>query len=52
MRSIESLGIPSQAKEAMSFALLAAACVDRVPANLPQVTGAARPAVLGRIVPP
>ena len=52
VRSIASFGIPCQAKEALSFAMLAAACVDRVPANLPNVTGATRPAVLGRIVLP
>lgn len=42
-------GIPIQAKEGVSFAILAAACVDRVPANLPQVTGATRRVVLGQI---
>lgn len=42
-------GIPIQAKEGVSFAMLAAACVDRVPANLPQVTGAKRRVVLGQI---
>ncbi len=47
IRPIDALGIPADAKEALSFALLAAACADRVPANLPQATGAARPAVLG-----
>ncbi|MBN1513087.1 MAG: anhydro-N-acetylmuramic acid kinase [Phycisphaerae bacterium] len=52
IRPIASLGIPSQAKEALSFAMLAAACVDGVPANVPQATGAARPARLGRIVHP
>lgn len=46
---MEEHGIPSQAKESVSFAMLAAACVDRVPANLPQVTGARRRVVLGQI---
>ncbi len=46
---MEDHGIPSQAKESVSFAMLAAACVDRVPANLPQVTGARRRVVLGQI---
>lgn len=45
-------GIPSQAKESLSFAMLAAACLDRVPANLPQVTGARRRVVLGQICDP
>lgn len=48
---IDALGIADQAKEAASFAMLAGACVDRVPANLTQVTGASRPAILGRITP-
>lgn len=45
------LGIPVQAKESVSFALLAAAHIDGVPANLPQVTGATRAAVLGVSIP-
>ncbi len=45
-------GIPSQAKEGVSFAMLATARVDRVPANLPRVTGAARAAVLGQLCEP
>lgn len=52
LRTIDAFGIGSQAKEALSFAMLAAARVDGVPANLPQVTGATRPAVLGAIVAP
>lgn len=52
VETIDAFGIPAQAKEALSFAILAAACVDRVPGNLPQVTGAWHPAVLGRICPP
>jgi anhydro-N-acetylmuramic acid kinase len=51
VRPIDCLGIPAQAKEAVSFAMLAAACVDGVPANLPQATGAKRSAVLGRVTP-
>ena len=51
VRTIDCLGIPAQAKEAVSFAMLAAACVDAVPANLPQVTGAKRSAVLGHVTP-
>ena len=42
-------GLPIQAKEAASFALLAAACVDGVPANLPRVTGASRRIILGQV---
>lgn len=46
---IDDFGIPNKAKEAASFALLAAATLDGVPSNLPSVTGAARAAVLGVI---
>ena len=52
VRTIDAFEIPPQAKEAVSFALLAAACIDRSPANLPRVTGATHPAVLGRILQP
>lgn len=49
MTTTEAYGIPAQAKECVSFAMLAAACVDRVPANLPQVTGAKRRVILGQV---
>ncbi len=49
-KTVEDFAIPLQAKECVSFAMLAAACIDGVPANLPQVTGASRPAILGKIV--
>ena len=45
-------GISPQAKEGVSFAMLAAACMDGVPANLPQVTGARRRVVLGKVCQP
>ena len=48
---IDALGIPCEAKEALSFAMLAAACVDGTAGNLPQATGAEGPVVLGRLVP-
>jgi anhydro-N-acetylmuramic acid kinase len=44
---IEKLGVPGQAKEALAFALLGAATLDGVPANIPSVTGARRAVVLG-----
>jgi anhydro-N-acetylmuramic acid kinase len=47
LRRIAEFGIPNKAKEAASFALLAAATLDGVPANLPSVTGAGRGVVLG-----
>jgi anhydro-N-acetylmuramic acid kinase len=48
---IDDYGIPNKAKEAASFALLAAATLDGIPANLPSVTGASRPTLLGVIAP-
>lgn len=47
----DELGRPSRAVEAMSFALLAAATACGLPGNVPAATGAARPIVLGKIVP-
>jgi anhydro-N-acetylmuramic acid kinase len=53
IRPIDAFGIGRQAKEALSFAMLGAAYDDGVPANLPQVTGARRAAVLGaKYLPP
>jgi anhydro-N-acetylmuramic acid kinase len=47
----DDLGVPSQSKEALAFALLAAATLDGEPSNVPSVTGAKRPVVLGSITP-
>ena len=47
----DELGIRSPAKEALAFALLGCATLDHVPANLPGVTGARRPVVLGAVTP-
>lgn len=47
--SIDRFDIDVTAKEAVSFAMLAAARIDGVPANLPSATGATRPALLGSI---
>jgi anhydro-N-acetylmuramic acid kinase len=41
----------SHAKEAIAFALLAAATLDREPSNVPSCTGAKRRVVLGSITP-
>jgi anhydro-N-acetylmuramic acid kinase len=49
MTTTADYGIPVEAKEGVSFAMLAAACVDGVPANLPQATGARRRVVLGQV---
>ncbi len=43
---------PTGAREAVSWALLGAACALGIPGNLPEVTGASRPAVLGSWVWP
>ena len=51
VRTTDDLGVPSQAREAMAFALLGAATLDGVPASLPSVTGARRGARLGSITP-
>jgi anhydro-N-acetylmuramic acid kinase len=49
LRYSEKYGIPSQAKEAMAFALLAYQTWQRQPGNVPSATGAERPAVLGKV---
>jgi anhydro-N-acetylmuramic acid kinase len=51
VRTIDELGIPSAAKEAMAFALLGAATLDGVPGNVPAATGARRRVVLGAVTP-
>ncbi|NBD26632.1 anhydro-N-acetylmuramic acid kinase [Paenibacillus glycinis] len=45
----EDIGQSSDAKEAVAFALLADYAIARRPNNLPSVTGANRPVVLGKI---
>jgi anhydro-N-acetylmuramic acid kinase len=47
----EAHGVSSQAKEALSFAILAAAAVRGIPNTLPSCTGAAAPVVMGKILP-
>ena len=49
--SMERVGVKSQALEAMAFAVLAHETIRGVPANLPRVTGAASPVVLGTVTP-
>jgi anhydro-N-acetylmuramic acid kinase len=49
MHHSDDYGMPSQAKEAVAFALLAYQTWLRQPGNVPSATGAAKPAVLGKI---
>ena len=45
-------GLPVDAKEAIAFAILADRTMHGLPGNLPSVTGARRPVILGKIVRP
>jgi len=49
LRSSDEFGLPSEAKEAMAFALLAYETWNRRPSNVPSATGAKRPAILGKV---
>jgi anhydro-N-acetylmuramic acid kinase len=49
IRSSDEFGLPSEAKEAAAFALLAFQTWNREPSNVPSATGAKRPAILGKI---
>jgi anhydro-N-acetylmuramic acid kinase len=49
LRHSDDFGIPSQAKEAVAFALLAYQTFNGLPGNVPSATGAERPAVLGKV---
>jgi anhydro-N-acetylmuramic acid kinase len=49
VRMMEDLGVPSQAKEAVAFALLAWLSWHGLPGNIPTATGAKRAVVLGKV---
>jgi len=51
IRSTDEFGISVDAKEAVSFAILAYATIQGIANNIPSVTGADEPVVLGKIVP-
>jgi anhydro-N-acetylmuramic acid kinase len=51
LRTSDELGVPGDAKEAVAFALLGAATLDNIPANVPAATGAKRRVVLGAVTP-
>jgi anhydro-N-acetylmuramic acid kinase len=51
VKTIDEMGIPSAAKEAMAFALLGAATLDGLPGNVPAATGSSRGVVLGAVTP-
>ncbi len=52
VNKIDKYGVPSDAKEAICFAVLANETLHGVPSSLPSATGAARSAVLGKICLP
>jgi anhydro-N-acetylmuramic acid kinase len=49
LKHSDDFGVPSQAKEAVAFALLAYQTWNRQPGNVPSATGAERAVVLGKI---
>ena len=45
----DAAGVPSQAKEAVAFAVLAYQSWHRKPSNIPGATGADREVILGKV---
>ncbi|PID62371.1 MAG: anhydro-N-acetylmuramic acid kinase [Ignavibacteriae bacterium] len=52
IKIIDDIGVSSDAKEAICFAVLANETISGNPANIPRTTGASRPTVLGKICLP
>jgi len=50
--TMDELGINADAKEAVSFAILAALTIKGICGNAPSATGAEKPVILGKIIPP
>ena len=50
IKESDEYGLPAAAKEAVAFALLANEAIHSLPGNLPTVTGASHPVVLGTFV--
>ncbi len=51
IRKVEEFGIPSDAKEALAFAILANETICGNTGNVPSATGARERVVLGKIIP-
>jgi anhydro-N-acetylmuramic acid kinase len=49
VRTSDDFGLPSQAKEAVAFAMLAYQTWRHLPSNIPSATGAERPTILGKV---
>ena len=49
VRTSDDFGLPSEAKEAVAFALLAYQTWRHLPCNIPSATGASGPVILGKI---
>jgi anhydro-N-acetylmuramic acid kinase len=50
--AMDKFGISADAKEAISFAILAAHTIKGIPNNVPSATGAKKPVVLGKVIYP
>lgn len=51
LEKTDRLGVPSEARKALAYGVLAALTVDGVPANVPSATGAAGARLLGTLTP-